>query len=107
MLSMVGLVASLALLIVLTLRGINIIIAALLSSVVLALTGGLNINTAMSGYYMAGFTDYFSSWFLVFLLGAIFGKVIQDTKAAESIADWIKRRLGAKWALFAVIAACA
>ncbi|WYQ55315.1 GntP family permease [Bacillus sp. FSL K6-0047] len=107
MISMIGLLGALALLIVFTLRGVNIIIAALLSSVLLALTGGLNLNAAMGGYYMEGFTNYFASWFLVFLLGAIFGKVIQDTKAAEAIADWIERKLGAKWALFAVIAACA
>ncbi|UTR06456.1 GntP family permease [Alkalihalobacillus sp. LMS6] len=107
MVSMIGLIVSLAMLIIMTLRGINIIIAAIASSVVLALTGGLNLNTAMSGYYMDGFTNYFASWFLIFLLGAIFGKVMQDTKAAESIADWVRRRLGAKWALFAVITACA
>lgn len=104
---MIGLVSSLALLIVLTLRGVNIIIGALLCSVLLAATGGLNVNTAMSVHYMEGFTGYFYDWFLVFLLGAIFGKVIQDTRSAASIADWISRRLGADWALFAVVTACA
>ncbi|GAB3703394.1 GntP family permease [Nocardiopsis oceani] len=107
MLSMIGLLTALTLLIVLTLRGVNIIIAALLCSVLLAVTGGLNLETAMSGYYMEGFADYFRQWFLVFLLGAIFGAVIQDTRSAESIADWISRRLGPDWALFAVVAACA
>ncbi|GAB3743041.1 GntP family permease [Nocardiopsis nanhaiensis] len=107
MLSMIGLLTALALLIVLTLRGVNIIIAALLCSVLLAVTGGLNLNDAMSGYYMEGFTDYFRQWFLVFLLGAIFGAVIQDTRSAESIADWISRWLGPDWALFAVVTACA
>ena len=85
-LSMIGLIVSLVLLIYLTLKGINIIVAAILCSIILAVTGGLNLQTAMMENYMDGFTDYFSSWFLVFLLGAIFGKVMQETKSADSIA---------------------
>lgn len=104
---MLGLIASLALLIYLTMKGINIIVAALLSSIVVALTGGLNLQNALLDNYMTGFTDYFASWFLVFLLGAIFGKIIQETKAADSIAHWTKEKLGAKRAVFAVVAAAA
>ncbi|WP_200865955.1 GntP family permease [Thalassobacillus devorans] len=102
-----GLIASLALLIYLTMKGINIIIAALLSSVLIAITGGLNLETALKEDYMNGFTSYFASWFLVFLLGAIFGKIMQETKSAESIAHWIKNTFGKKRAVFAVVAAAA
>ncbi len=103
----IGLLASLVLLIYLTMKGINIIIAAILSSILVALTGGLNLETALTENYMTGFTDYFASWFLVFLLGAIFGKIMQETKSAESIAQWVKRTAGAKRAVFAVVAAAA
>lgn len=106
-LGMLGLIASLVILIYLTMKGINIIIAALVSSIVVAVTGGLNLGTALMDDYMTGFTDYFASWFLVFLLGAIFGKIMQETKSAESIAQWIKRTLGTKRAVFAVVAAAA
>ncbi|WP_241840594.1 GntP family permease [Fictibacillus sp. S7] len=105
--SMIGLFLALALLIFLTMRGVNIIIAAIISSVVVAVTGGINLETALTKYYMDGFTGYFATWFLIFLLGAIFGKVMQDTKAADSIADWISRTAGPKRAVFAVVAACA
>ncbi|SFB38548.1 H+/gluconate symporter [Lentibacillus halodurans] len=103
----IGLIVSLALLIYLTMKGINIIIAAIICSVLVAITGGLNLQTALMDNYMTGFTDYFASWFLVFLLGAIFGKIMQDTKSAESIAQWIKNTLGTKRAVFAVVAAAA
>jgi len=106
-LGILGLLASLTLLVYLTMKGINIIIAAIISSIVIAVTGGLNLETAMMDNYMTGFTDYFSAWFLVFLLGAIFGKVMQETKSAERIAQWIKKTLGAKRAVFAVVAAAA
>lgn len=104
---MVGFVLSLVVLIYLTMKGINIIIAALIASLIIAVTGGLNLETAMLDNYMTGFTGYFASWFLVFLLGAIFGKVMQETKSAESIAQWIKEKFGAKRAVFAVVAAAA
>ncbi|ALX50533.1 GntP family permease [Lentibacillus amyloliquefaciens] len=107
MIGLIGLIVSLALLIYLTMKGINIIIAAIICSVLVAVTGGLNLQTALMDNYMTGFTDYFASWFLVFLLGAIFGKIMQDTKSAESIAQWIKATLGTKRAVFAVVAAAA
>ncbi|MEW9674812.1 GntP family permease [Lentibacillus sp. L22] len=106
-LGMIGLIVSLVLLIYLTMKGINIIIAAILCSVLVAVTGGLNLQTAMMENYMDGFSSYFASWFLVFLLGAIFGKFMQETKSAESIAQWIKHTLGEKRAVFAVVAAAA
>jgi H+/gluconate symporter-like permease len=107
MLGMAGLIVSLGLLIFLTMRGINIIIAAIISSVLIALTGGLNLEKAMMEQYMTGFTGYFASWFLIFLAGAIFGKVMEDTGAADSIANWVKTKFGAKHAVLAVVAACA
>ncbi|AMX83421.1 citrate transporter [Geobacillus subterraneus] len=107
MLGMIGLLASLGLLIFLTMRGINIIIAALISSVLVALTGGLNLEKALMESYMTGFTGYFASWFLIFLAGAIFGKVMEDTGSADSIAHWVKEKFGAKHAVLAVVAACA
>lgn len=88
-------------------RGINIIIAAIISAVLVAVTGGLNLETALADYYMTGFTGYFKSWFLIFLLGAVFGKIMQETRAADSIANWVKNTLGPSRAVFAVVAAAA
>ena len=107
MLGMLGLIASLALLMYLTMKGINIIVAAIISAVLVAVTGGLNLETALTEHYMTGFTGYFKSWFLIFLLGAIFGKIMQETKAADSIANWVKNTLGPSRAVFAVVAAAA
>ncbi|MBU8771417.1 GntP family permease [Cytobacillus oceanisediminis] len=107
MLGMLGLIASLILLMYLTMKGVNIIIAAIISAVVVVLSGGLNLETALTEHYMTGFTNYFYSWFLIFLLGAVFGKIMQVTKAADSIANWVKDTLGPSRAVFAVVAAAA
>ena len=101
-----GFFLSLVLLIIFTMRGFNIIIAAIVCSTLLALTSGLSLEKALTENYMGGFTGYFASWFLVYLLGAIFGKVMEETKAADSIAEWVKVRVGAKRAVLAVVAAC-
>ena len=106
MLSMIGLIGSLALLIILTLRSVNIIVSAVICSSILALTGGLNLLDALTENYMEGFTGFFKSWFLIFLLGAIFGKVMEDTQGASAIAHWIQDKLGTKGALLSVVAAC-
>jgi H+/gluconate symporter-like permease len=106
-LSFLGLIVGLGLLIFFTMRGINIIVAAIVCASVVGLTGGLNLGDTLSTHYMEGFTGFFKSWFLTFLLGAIFGKVMEDTQAANSIADWVKRKIGAGRAVFAVVLACA
>ncbi|MBY0053191.1 GntP family permease [Brevibacillus agri] len=107
LLSFFGLIIGLGLLIFLTMRGINIIVAAIVCAAVVAASGGLGLEEAMSTHYMDGFTGFFKSWFLTFLLGAVFGKVMEDTQAAKAIADWVRRKLGAGRAVFAVVAACA
>lgn len=107
MLSIIGLIGGLGLLIFFTMRGVNIIVAAVISSVILALTGGLNLIEALTEHYMTGFTGFFKSWFLIFLLGAIFGKVMEDTNAAKSIAYWFQNKIGSKGAVLAVVAASA
>lgn len=44
---------------------------------------------------------------MMFLLGAIFGKLMEDSGAAESIAGWIIGKIGVKKAALAIVMACA
>ncbi|RWU08955.1 GntP family permease [Pseudidiomarina gelatinasegens] len=110
MLSMIGLVGGLVLLIILTLRGMNLFISAPLCAVLVALCsnvplfqGELNFVSA----YMDGFASFVAAWFFMFLLGSIFGKFMEDTGAADSVAKWIITKLGRKRAMLAVVLACA
>ncbi|KOY83182.1 GntP family permease [Lysinibacillus macroides] len=105
--SVIMLMIGLAILIYMTVRGINIIISAIIASVFVAITSGQDVVEAMTGTYMTGFTGYFASYFLLFLLGAVFGKVMGETGAAESIATWVMKVIGPKGAVMAVVLACA
>ena len=102
MLSIVGLVLGLGLLAFLIMRGYHIIITAILCSVLVALSGGINLYTAITDTYMAGFVSFFKSYFPVFLVGTIFGKFMEETGAAASIAHLIVSKLGAGKAILAV-----
>ncbi|QDP00562.1 GntP family permease [Thalassotalea sp. PS06] len=110
MLSMLGLVGGLVLLIVLTMRGMNLFISAPLCALIVAVSNQMAILTGDEYFvatYMSGFTSFIASWFFMFLLGSLFGKFMEDTGAADSVARWIVDRLGMKKAVFAVVAACA
>lgn len=114
-LSMVGLIAGLALLIVLTMKGVNILIAGPISALLVAVTSGMPLFSQLAGKdeadyvtsYMSGFTGFIASWYLMFLLGAVFGKVMEDSGAADSVSKWIVGKLGMKYAVLAIVLACA
>ena len=111
----IGLLGSLALLVVLTMRGVDLLLAAPVCALLLALSFGLPLVPQLAGVgaenftsaYMTGFSGFIASWFFVFLLGSVFGKVMEDSGAADSVAQWVVERFGAGHALLAVIGACA
>jgi len=115
MLSMIGLIGGLILLIYLTMRGLNLFIVAPLCALFVAVLSGLPLFPQLAGEgeanlignYMTGFASFIQSWYLMFLLGAIFGKVMEDSGAADSVSKWIVEKIGLKHAALAVVIACA
>ena len=113
MLSMVGLIGGLVLLIILTLRGMNLFIAAPLCALLVALSGNMalfpssGVELDFVSTYMSGFAGFLSAWFFMFLLGSLFGKFMEDSGAADSVARVIVNKLGMKHAVLAVVIACA
>ena len=57
--------------------------------------------------FMAATGDFIVQYFPVFLLGAIFGKLMEDTGGAEVLANATIRRLGGQRAMLAVVLSCA
>nr|WP_245989650.1 SLC13 family permease [Ureibacillus thermophilus] len=99
----------------LTMRGVNLLIAAPFAAFIAAIFSGITIFPQLASEgspdfitsYMGGFTGLIGSWWLMFLAGAIFGKVMEDSGAADSVSKWIIEKIGAKHAILAVIVACA
>jgi len=112
---MIGLVGGLALLITLTLKGINILIGGPIAALFVAVMSGLPLFPQLVAEgapnfvtsYMTGFTSFILAWYLMFLLGAVFGKVMEDSGAADAVAKWFVGKLGMKYAVLAIVLACA
>jgi H+/gluconate symporter-like permease len=92
--SVIGIIVSLAFIVVLALRGWHIIIIAPLAVVLLSIFSQMNIMETMTGPYMKGFVNYAGKFYLIFLAGSVFGKFMEDGQAARSIAEGILKVIG-------------
>ena len=113
MLSVLAIVISLVLLIYLGYKGWSIVllapILALLAAVLTAIvTGGeFHILATYTEVFMTNMAGYVKSYFPFFLLGAIFGTVMDQSGSAMAIADFIFDKLGKGKEALAVVLACA
>jgi len=105
-----GLLVGLGLLIWLALRGVNIVLASILCSVVVLVTNGLSVAQGLTDWYPFGALGAFTfagKFFLLFVSGAMFGRAMGDSHAAASIASALVRAWGAHRALWIITIACA
>jgi H+/gluconate symporter-like permease len=103
--SYLGLLAGLALLIWLALRGVNIIFASVVCSLVVIVTNGLPLAAGLGEYYAFGKLGAFTfagRFFLLFAAGAVFGRIMGDSHAAASIALALVRALVVFVVIFAM-----
>ena len=110
MIGIFGLLAGLAVLIWLALRGVNIVFASVLCSVIVIATNGLDLAGSLKDSYAFGKLGMFTfagNFFLLFASGAIFGRVMGDSHAATSISMALVRKLGADRAIWITVLACA
>ncbi len=98
---------ALGLLMYLAYRGITLIIlapaAALLAA---ALTGDLPVLGSYTQIFMSNVGAFIISFFPLFLLGAIFGKLMDDTGSARALADGVSGWLGPERAIISVVLCC-
>lgn len=101
-----GIILAFVLLIYLIMKGVNIYLIAFLCSVIVAITGQINVYEALKNYYMLGFTNFFKANFFIFLTGTLLGKAMDVTGAAKSIAKMIVNLIGSDLAFISVPLAC-
>lgn len=93
-LSVISIIVSLGLLIFLALRGFSIIIIAPIASLVVILMNGMPILDSLQDSYMSGFINFAKNNYLIFLFAAMFGKFMEDSGAARSIAEGLLKITG-------------
>ncbi len=99
---------SLLLLMYLAYKGISVIILApLLAMLAVALSGeGGEMMGIYTQVFMNGMGSFAIKYFPIFLLGAIFGKLMEDSGSAKAIAQKIIQILGTHHAALAIVLAC-
>jgi H+/gluconate symporter-like permease len=101
------LLAGIFLLMTLVIRGKSIFVAAPLCALAIGIGSGRDPIKLLSQTFAGGFADYLRNFYLLFALGAAFGKLLQDAGAATSIAHHVGRWLGRDRACLSVVLACA
>ena len=109
MISMIGLILSLALIIFLAYKGYSTIITAPIVALLTVLLIGGDSNTHLMVHYtevyMGGFAGFVKNYFPIFLTGAIFAKLMEEALYAKSIANFITKNLGKDKTILAVVLA--
>ncbi|KAB2334536.1 GntP family permease [Cytobacillus depressus] len=95
---------SLGLLMFVAYRGFSVILfAPICALLAVLLTDPSHVLPFFSSVFMDKMVGFIKNYFPVFLLGAIFGKVVEMSGLAESIAKTIVRAIGAKRAILAIV----
>lgn len=102
-----GIILSLFLLMLFAYRGFSVILFAPIFALLAASLQGFHVMPAYTELFMAKAVTYVKAFFPVFLLGAVFGKVMEDTGLAKSIAHAIIKGLGKERAILSVVLASA
>jgi H+/gluconate symporter-like permease len=102
-----GIVLSLFLLMFMAYRGFSVILFAPVFALLAAALQGLPIMPSYTELFMAKAVVYVKSFFPVFMLGAVFGKVMEDTLLAKGISHAIIEKMGQKHAILAIVLSCA
>ncbi|MDI5985434.1 GntP family permease [Halomonas sp. M4R5S39] len=108
MIGILTIAVALMLLMYLAYRGLSLLI---LAPTLAALVALVLVDTPLLASYtqvfMGAAGDFIVRYFPLFLLGAVFGKLMEDSGSAEVLASAIVERLGDSRAILAVVLSCA
>lgn len=106
---MLAIIISLVLLMFLAYRGISVLLLApLMASLAVLLSGDVAFLLPIyTDTFMKALGNYVIQFFPLFLLGALFGQLMADSGAAQSISNGIVKRLGTHHVVLTVVIACA
>ena len=78
MISFVGMILGLLLFVVLAFKGFNLILSAVASSCLMFVFSGIGILDGLREFYLPGLAGFLQSYFLLFFLSALMGKLMSD-----------------------------
>ncbi len=102
---LLGILLGLASLIFLAFRGWSILLLAPLAALVAAAFAGEPLLAHWTQTFMGSAANFVAAFFPLFLLGALFGKLMEDSGAVAAIARWMTVKLGPQRAILSVVLA--
>ena len=102
---LLGILLALALLIWLAYRGWSVLLLAPATALVAAAVAREPLLAHWTQTFMGSAAQFFAQFFPLFLLGALFGKLMEDSGSVEAIARFMIERLGTGRAVLAVVLA--
>jgi len=105
--AVLGILLSLGLLMFMAYRGFSVIFFAPVFAILAAIFSGMAIMPTYTEIFLPNLANYVKVYFPFFLLGAVFGKVMEESGAAKAIAKGIVNKLGKKQAMLSVVLSAA
>ncbi|TPQ32829.1 transporter [Bradyrhizobium guangdongense] len=102
---LLGILIGLGLLVLFAFRGWSVLLLAPSAALVAALFGGEPLLANLTQVFMASAAGFLAQFFPIFLLGAVFGKLMDDSGAVRSAAGFLAERLGERRVVLAVVLA--
>lgn len=96
MLGIIGLILAIVCVVTLIWKNWHMAIVSLTGALIVIFLNGMNPITSLSEKFMTGMSAFAGNWFLLFMLGAIFGKMMGDSGASVGIANKMLKLLGEK-----------
>ena len=102
---LLGILVGLALLVLFAFRGWTVLLLAPAAALVAAAFGREPLLANWTQIFMGSAARFLAQFFPIFLLGAIFGKLMDDTGSVSAVADFMTKSLGERRAILAVVLA--
>jgi H+/gluconate symporter-like permease len=104
---LVGILLGLGLMMWLAYRGWTVLIVAPAAAILAAAISGEPLLASWTHTFMGGAGRFVAQWFPMFLLGGLFGKLMDDSGSITSIARFLTERLGTRRTMLSVVLASA
>jgi H+/gluconate symporter-like permease len=102
---LVGILLALGLLVALAYRGWSVLLLAPAAALLAAAVSRQPLLAHWTQTFMGSAAQFLAQFFPLFLLGALFGKLMDDSGSVEAIARFMTERMGARRAVLAVVLA--
>ena len=102
---LLGVLVGLGLLVWLAFRGWSVLLLAPAAALIAAAFGGEPLLANWTQIFMGSAARFLGQFFPLFLLGAVFGKLMDDSRSVSAIADYMTNTLGRDRVMLAVVLA--